>query len=61
MVDTGDDNMIMPGESIEVRLMVGLVARKKFNMSVEFYGVPVGGAVAPGDPVSVWKGKPKNK
>jgi hypothetical protein len=61
LLDTGDDTMISPGESIDVRLMIGLVARKKFDVSVEFYGVPVGGAVAPGDAVNVWKGKPKNK
>lgn len=61
LIETGDDTMILPGESVDVRLMIGLVARKKFNLSVEFYGVPVGGAIGPGDAVNVWKGKPKNK
>ena len=60
-IETGGDNMISPGESVEVRLMVGLVVRKKFNLSVEFYGVPVGGSIGAGSAVNVWKGKPKNK
>jgi len=61
LLDTGNDNVISPGESIDARLMVGLVLRKKFNLSVEFYGVPVGGSIAAGDAVNVWKGKPKTK
>jgi carboxypeptidase T len=61
LIDTGDDNVLSPGESVDVRLMIGLVVRKKFNLSVEFYGVPVGGVISPSGAVNVWKGKPKNK
>lgn len=60
-LETGSDNVISPGESVDVRMMIGLVVRKKFNLSVEFYGVPVGGSIASGGAVNVWKGKPKNK
>jgi carboxypeptidase T len=61
LIETGDDNQLSPGESVDMRLMIGLVARKKFNLSVELYGVPVGGAIGPSGAVRVWKGKPKNK
>jgi hypothetical protein len=60
-IETGSDNLISPGEFVDVRLIIGLVVRKKFNLSVEFYGVPVGGSIASGGAVNVWKGKPKNK
>ena len=62
LIDTGDDNLLSPGESVDLRLMIGLVLRKKFNLSVELYGVPMGsGAIPPSGAVRVWKGKPKNK
>ena len=62
LINTGDDNLLSPGESVDLRLMIGLVSRKKFDLLVEFYGVPVGGgAVAPSGAVRVWKGKPKTK
>ena len=61
VIDSGSDNLITPGESVDLRLMIGLVVRKKFNLSVEFFGVPVDGAINSSGAVRVWKGKPKNK
>jgi hypothetical protein len=60
-VDVGADDQLNPGESIPVRLIVGLVNRKKLTVKVEIYGVPVGGSVIPASAVRVWKGKPKAK
>ncbi len=60
-VDTGGDDIIAPGESVQARLIVGLASRKKLTVSVDFYGVPVGGSIIASSPVRVWKGKPKSK
>ena len=60
-IDVGSDDQLDPGESIQVRMIVGLVNRKKFSADVHFYGVPVGGSITPSSPVRVWKGKPKSK
>jgi hypothetical protein len=60
-VDVGADDQLDPGDSIQVRMIVGLVNRKKMTVKVEFYGVPVGGSIIPASAVRVWKGKPKTK
>ena len=57
-VDAGSDNTLSPGESVDARLVIGLVKQKKFFMSVEIYGVP-GEPVIPANAVTVWTGKPR--
>jgi carboxypeptidase T len=59
--DVGEEGQLAPGESAEVRLILGLVAKKKFSMSVDLYGVGVGGAIAPASPATIWTGKPRNQ
>jgi hypothetical protein len=59
--DVGEDGQLAPGESAEVRLIVGLVSKKKFSMSVELYGVGVGNAIAPANATTIWTGKPRNQ
>lgn len=59
--DVGEEGLLAPGESAEVRLIVGLVSKKKFSMSVELYGVGVGGAIAPASATTIWTGKPRNQ
>ncbi|HKQ03635.1 MAG TPA: M14 family metallopeptidase [Blastocatellia bacterium] len=61
VVDVGEDKQLAPGESADVRLILGLVSKKKFAMSVELYGVGVGSAVGPAAATSVWIGKPRNQ
>jgi hypothetical protein len=57
--DVGEDGELAPGESAEVRLIVGLVSKKKFTMSVDLYGVAAGGGIAPTDATTIWTGKPR--
>jgi Zinc carboxypeptidase. len=59
--DVGEDGQLAPGESAEARLILGLVAKKKFSMSVELYGVGVGSAIAPASATTIWTGKPRNQ
>jgi hypothetical protein len=60
-VDVGEDKVLMPGETVQVKLLLGLIAKKKFNFSVELYAAPVEGIVNPGNGFRVWTGKPKSK
>ncbi|PYT04678.1 MAG: hypothetical protein DMF60_14535 [Acidobacteria bacterium] len=60
-IDAGPDNTISPGETVDARLVIGLLTPKKFSLSVEMYGVASGGAINPGDAVNVWSGKPRNR
>jgi len=55
------DNALAPGESVQIRLVLGLVKKKKFNLSVKLFGVPLSGSINPGSPVLVWSGKPKTR
>jgi hypothetical protein len=60
-LDVGEDNILSPGETAQVRLIVGLVSKKKFKLSFETYGVAVGGTINAGAAETVWNKKPKNK
>jgi murein tripeptide amidase MpaA len=60
-IDAGSDQILAPGETVEVTTVVGLTGKKKFNFSVEARGVPAGGSIAPATAVQVWKGKPKTR
>jgi hypothetical protein len=60
-IDAGGDNALAPGESVQVRLVVGLVKKKKFELSVTLFGVPLNGSINPAPPVTVWSGKPKSR
>jgi hypothetical protein len=60
-LDAGPDNAISPGETVNARLVIGLITAKKFFLSVEMYGVASGGAIDPGDAVNVWSGKPRTR
>jgi carboxypeptidase T len=59
-IDAGSDNTLSPGETVDARLVVGLVNPKKFFLSVEIYGVP-GEPITPANAVTVWTGKPKTR
>ena len=58
-VAVGENGQLAPGESAEARLILGLVSKKKFFMSVELYGVGVGSQIAPATATTVWTGKPR--
>ena len=60
-IDAGPDNTISPGETVDARLVIGLITAKKFSLSLEMYGVASGGAINPGDAVNVWSGKPRTR
>jgi murein tripeptide amidase MpaA len=60
-IDAGGDNSLTPGESALVRLVVGLVKKKKFQLSLTLFGVPLNGSIDSNPPVTVWNGKPKSK
>ncbi|HKG23189.1 MAG TPA: M14 family zinc carboxypeptidase, partial [Blastocatellia bacterium] len=60
-IGAGSDDLLSPGETVHVRLLLGLVNKKKFTLSVELYGVPLGGAVNPSGAVVVWSGKPATR
>jgi carboxypeptidase T len=60
-IDAGGDNALAPGESSPVRLVVGLVKKKKFELSLTLFGVPLNGSIGSAPPVTVWNGKPKSK
>ncbi len=59
-IDAGDDNTLSPGETVDARLVVGLVKTKKFYLSVDIYGVP-SEPIVPASFVTVWTGKPRNR
>jgi carboxypeptidase T len=60
-IDAGADNSLAPGETVDARLVIGLVTAKKFFLSVQMYGVSSGGAINPADAVNVWSGKPRTR
>lgn len=60
-LDVGEDNILSPGETANARLIVGLVSKKKFNLSVDVYGVAVDGTIIAASPAKIWSGKPKTK
>ncbi|HMG36781.1 MAG TPA: M14 family metallopeptidase [Blastocatellia bacterium] len=60
-IDGGPDNALDPGESVELRIVLGLQTKKKFQFSLGVYGVPVGGPARFAPPVTVWSGKPKSQ
>jgi hypothetical protein len=59
-LDVGGDNLLTSGETAKARLVIGLVSKKKFNLSVQLYGVAQGGTVIPSSAVKIWSGKPKS-
>jgi hypothetical protein len=60
-IDCGDDGVLAPGESVQIRLVVGLTSGKKFKLAIEPFGVPESGPIAPAAATQIWKGKPKTK
>lgn len=60
-VQAGSDDTLSPGETTVVRMLIGLIKRKKFDLSVQLYGVPAGGNIAASNPVPVWTGKPRSR
>jgi carboxypeptidase T len=59
--DAAGDNILSPGETAQTRLIVGLTGKKKFDLSVELFGVPTDGTIAPASGFKAWKGKPRSK
>lgn len=60
-IDAGADNALSPAETVDARLVIGLVTAKKFFLSVELFGVASGGTINPADAVNVWSGKPRTR
>jgi hypothetical protein len=60
-IDVGSSQILPPGGSVQVVVKVGLMNRKKFNLGVSAFGVPIGGAVTPGSATTIWQGKPRNQ
>lgn len=60
-VDVGEDNILAPGETAQARLLLGLVSKKKFSLSLEIYGVAVAGTINPSSSTKIWSTKPKNR
>lgn len=58
-IDAGSDSILSPGETVQVRLQLGIVIKKKFNLYVDIFGVPVNGSISPADSLRIWKGKPR--
>lgn len=56
-IGAGGDDTLSPGESVTVQVLLGLRKKKKFNLSVDTYGVASGGSISSGQPVSIWFGK----
>jgi hypothetical protein len=59
LIDVGSDNLLSPGESAQSRLVIGVVSKKKFNLSLQLYGVATSGTLIPSSATNVWSGKPK--
>jgi carboxypeptidase T len=60
-IDAGPDSVLAPGETVSVRVVVGLTGAKKFKFSVGLFGVPESESVGPAQATQIWKGKPKTK
>jgi carboxypeptidase T len=60
-IDSGSDNTLSPGETVTARLAIGVVKPKGFSLSLNLYGVPSGGTIAPADSVNIWTGKPRTR
>lgn len=58
-IDAGSDSILSPGETVQLRLQLGLVVKKKFNLDVDIFGVPIGGSINSADSRRIWKGKPR--
>ena len=61
LFNAGDDNLISPNETVQLRLILGIVKKKGFNLSLSLYGVPVNGTINQGDAFLIYQGKPKTK
>lgn len=59
-INAGSDNILSPGETVDARLVVGLINAKKFFLSVNVYGVP-DQPIVPASAADVWSGKPKTR
>jgi hypothetical protein len=59
--DVGSDNLLSPGETVRVRLVIGAINKKQFTFSLNLYGVASGGTISPAAPVVVWDKKVKSK
>lgn len=56
-INAGGDDSLSPGETVTVQVVLGLRKVKKFNLSVDAYGVAPSGSISSGQPVSIWFGK----
>ena len=61
-VNSGSGGTLAPGQSVQVRLVVGLVSIKSFKFSADILGVPSGSGVAASkQPDTIWSGKPRTR
>ncbi|HKV41158.1 MAG TPA: M14 family zinc carboxypeptidase, partial [Blastocatellia bacterium] len=61
-IEGSSAGILEPGGTTQVRLLVGLVLRrKKFNLSANLFGVPTGGSVGGAGPIPIWVGKAHNR
>ena len=60
-VDAGSSQILLPGQSVQVIVKVGLTNRKKFSLAVNVFGAPVGGSVQASSSTTIWQGKPRTQ
>jgi hypothetical protein len=60
-INSGSGGTLSAGQSVQVRVIVGLVAEKNFTLSANVYGAPSGGSVAASHPITIWQGKPRTR
>ena len=59
-ISPGSGVSLMPGQTTQMELVVGLVTEKKFALTANVFGVPVSGAISAKHPTTIWSGKPRN-
>jgi carboxypeptidase T len=60
-VDAGSSQILLPGQSVQVAVKVGLTNRKKFSLAVNVFGAPIGGNVQASSSTTIWQGKPRTQ
>jgi hypothetical protein len=60
-VDAGSSQILLPGQSVQVVVILGLTNRKKFSLAVSVLGAPIGGSVQAGSSTTIWQGKPRTQ
>jgi hypothetical protein len=60
-VDAGSSQILLPGQSVQAVVKLGLTNHKKFSLTVSVFGAPIGGNVSGGSATTIWQGKPRSQ